>query len=1099
MLSSTFSLTRALRVLAPLAVAVTALGILTPSPKAAAGPLSLAPITWDVIGLDSNNVDTGPNVFPVGVRICNTGSDPATNVQASWSWKTSQNSFETPTQGATVPVGTLAGSACRQAFFDVTLNRSASSRGKARDYQITVTADGGLNVAGPQRQLYVEKLVSQARNTTKKLAGPGGCNLAYTVCDPAPTNLIVGQTYTYKFYAETSTAYKQLETFVNWPAAIVQAVDSSSTYSNPSGATASSIYADACGWSPTTRSCVGPANIAGGKAGGRIVVTYRVTPVAPGSGSLKSTIYDFSGSSYHYNTDYATAALLTSSLNVRYGIVATVTGNGKVTSSLAGTLADGTSSGLDCGVTCEVGHTSGATVTLTAVPQGADTFVGWSGGSCTGASLTCTVTMSQSRTVTAAFTGVTSFPLTVSKVGSGTVNASSGSLACGATCTALYADGASVTLTATPSAGYVFDGWTGEGCSSTGTCTVTMSQARSVTASFTEQTFMLSVATTGNGTVSANLGTISCGNGSTFCSDVYGSGTNVTLTAAAGTNQSFTGWSGACTGTSPTCAVTMTEARSVTAAFSGTTVYTLDVGLSGSGTGTVTSSPAGINCGATCSATYANGTNVTLTASAASGSSFVGWSGDCTGSGATCTVTMSQARDVAAIFGVNYTLLVARDGTGTGTVTSSPNGVNCGATCSASYGDGAVVTLTPTPSAGSIFTGWNGACTGTGTCTVTMDAAKSVTATFTTAFVLSVTKSGSGVGTVASSGDEILCGATCSATFPAGTVVTLAATAATGSRFTGWSGACSGTGSCTVTMSQARSVTATFVPVFTLSVSRGGAGSGMVTGSGIDCGSTCDLDYDSGTSVTLTATAAAGSRFTGWSGACSGTGSCTVTVSQARSVTATFVPVFTLTVTKSGAGSGTVTGSGITCGNTCALDYDSATSVTLTATAAAGSRFTGWSGACSGTGSCTVTMSQARSVTATFVRLFTLTVITSGSGSVTGSGIDCGSTCTVDYDDGTSVTLTATAAAGSRFTGWSGDCSGTGTCTVTMAQARSVTATFVPLFTLTVTTSGAGSGTVTGSGITCGSTCDLDYDSGTSVTLTATAATGSRFTGWSGD
>jgi len=46
----------------------------------------------DVIGLDSNNVNTGPNAFPVGVRVCNTGSDPATNAVATWAWKTSQNS-----------------------------------------------------------------------------------------------------------------------------------------------------------------------------------------------------------------------------------------------------------------------------------------------------------------------------------------------------------------------------------------------------------------------------------------------------------------------------------------------------------------------------------------------------------------------------------------------------------------------------------------------------------------------------------------------------------------------------------------------------------------------------------------------------------------------------------------------------------------------------------------------------------------------------------------------------------------------------------------------------------------------------------------------
>lgn len=78
-----------------------------------------------------------------------------------------------------------------------------------------------------------------------------------------------------------------------------------------------------------------------------------------------------------------------------------------------------------------------------------------------------------------------------------------------------------------------------------------------------------------------------------------------------------------------------------------------------------------------------------------------------------------------------FNLSVAKSGSGTGTVTSSPAGINCGATCSQSFADGTGVTLTATPDAGASFTGWAGACTNpTGTCTVTMDAARSVTAKF---------------------------------------------------------------------------------------------------------------------------------------------------------------------------------------------------------------------------------------------------------------------------------------------------------------------------------------------------------------------------------
>ena len=77
-----------------------------------------------------------------------------------------------------------------------------------------------------------------------------------------------------------------------------------------------------------------------------------------------------------------------------------------------------------------------------------------------------------------------------------------------------------------------------------------------------------------------------------------------------------------------------------------------------------------------------------------------------------------------------FTLNVSKTGPGSGTVTSAPAGIDCGATCSDSFAGNSTVTLTATPAAGSAFAGWGGACSGTGACTVTMNAAKTVTATF---------------------------------------------------------------------------------------------------------------------------------------------------------------------------------------------------------------------------------------------------------------------------------------------------------------------------------------------------------------------------------
>src|SRR6266511_3302132 len=148
------------------------------------------------------------------------------------------------------------------------------------------------------------------------------------------------------------------------------------------------------------------------------------------------------------------------------------------------------------------------------------------------------------------------------------------------------------------------------------------------------------------------------------------------------------------------------------------------------------------------------------------------------------------------------TLTVSKAGSGAGSVSSSPAGINCGSTCSAPFA-AVPVTLSATPAAGSAFTGWSGGgCSGTGTCQVQMSADQQVTATFTLLVrTLTVTKGGDGAGTVGSSPVGIDCGSTCSHSFLEGTSVTLPATAAAGSSFTGWGDACTGTGSCTVSMS----------------------------------------------------------------------------------------------------------------------------------------------------------------------------------------------------------------------------------------------------------------------------------------------------------
>ena len=398
----------------------------------------------------------------------------------------------------------------------------------------------------------------------------------------------------------------------------------------------------------------------------------------------------------------------------------------------------------------------------------------------------------------------------------------------------------------------------------------------------------------GAGTVTGVPGTIECADTGGVCSNAYAVGATVLLTAAPATDYEFVGWSGAGSGCTieTTCSTTLIASQNVKANFRRKS-YALTFALNGSGG--VVSAPAGINCGSDCTETYVGGTAVALTAAAASGYVFSGWTGSnifCPGTGA-CTVTMNKAHDIGATFSpittTSYVLQVNR--TGSGTVTSAPAGVNCGSDCSQSYASGTSIALTATPAAGYTFSGWNGGgCSGTGACTVAMTMARSTTATFTAVnYTLTVSRTGSG--SVTSTPTGIACGGDCSEGYSSGTSVSLNAVAASGYTFGGWGGACSGTGGCTVSMTSARNVTATFAAVanYTLTVSRTGTGTVTSAPAGINCGSDCSQGYTNGTSVTLSASPGSGYVFGGWSGACAGTGSsCTVSMTIARSVAASF-------------------------------------------------------------------------------------------------------------------------------------------------------------------------------------------------------------------
>jgi uncharacterized repeat protein (TIGR02543 family) len=514
-----------------------------------------------------------------------------------------------------------------------------------------------------------------------------------------------------------------------------------------------------------------PASATGSYDAGSVVT---LTAMPDASSQFTGWSGDCSGTSVTCTVTMNAAKSVTATFTPLYSLFVTTLGSGTVSASPTSATSK---------------YLAGTSVTLTATADPNFVFTGWS-GACSGTATTCTLTMDAAKSATATFTA--QYSLFVTSLGNGTVSASPTSA------TSKYLAGTVVTLTATAGSDSQFSSWSGA-CSGTATtCDVTMDAAKSVTATFALKQFALTLTPVGPGTISAQP---------TSANNTYNVGTVVTLTATPAANAQFSGWSGACSGTAATCAVTMNAAQSVTATFA---LRQFALSVTPVGPGTVSVQPSAANN------LYNAGTVVTLTAAPAANAQFSGWSGACSGTAATCAVTMNAAQSVTATFALKQFQL-SLTAVGTGTISAQPSAANN------VYTAGTVVGLTAAPGPGYQLSGWSGACSGTATtCSVTMDAAKSVTATFSAQqFVLTLTTVGDGsiaanpgpTGGMYPFGTPVTLTAT-----PSGTVTTTAATARTAvstadSKFAGWSGACAAAGTnttCTLTMDSAKSVTATF-------------------------------------------------------------------------------------------------------------------------------------------------------------------------------------------------------------------------------------------------------------------------------------------------
>ena len=367
-------------------------------------------------------------------------------------------------------------------------------------------------------------------------------------------------------------------------------------------------------------------------------------------------------------------------------------------------------------------------------------------------------------------------------------------------------------------------------------------------------------------------------------------------------------------------------------------------------------------------------------------------------------------------------LTITLTGAGSGSVTSEPLGIECGDTCTASFSESSLVTLTPAPDSGSIFAGWTGACGEAGgmTCVVTMDAAKSVSAQFDLlAACTQVTlPMYSNVGT-----DIVETGTDAVQAYVFPDWDTSMVDAQTGATWL-WSS------NPPTDDEQQNGARRTFRESFSVPVGAENI-SGTISLAGDDlfeialngnilvaAGDTCGGDDkascfeniytytftppQAGNLLDITAVNLESTVFN------------PAGIIYNATVSYDLCPQ-TLTISKTGTGSGSVTGMNIECGSDCVETYAHGTDIILTATPDEGSMFVQWSGACVGGGACLVTMDDAQNVTAEFAPLNACTrnvitvfsdvgtsIVETGTGGVAASGSSDWNSALVDFPSGTS-------------------------------------------------------------------------------------------------
>jgi len=725
--------------------------------------------------------------------------------------------------------------------------------------------------------------------------------------------------------------------FLNWTESGA-AVSSNATYTFTASANRALIatYIQTFTISTSSTPATGGTTNGGGTFNSGTSVTVSSTPAS----GYRFVNWTENGTSVSTSPSYTFSASVDRTLVANFVLIYTI-------NSSSSPAAGGSTTGSGT-------YDSGASVTVTANPAAGYRFANWTeDGTTVSANASYTFTATASHTLIANFLQTFSVTTSSSPAAGGSTTGSG-----------TYDSGTSVTVSATPAAGYRFVNWTESGVSvsTNASYSFTTSSNRTLVANFMR-------------TFSVSTSASPASGGSTTGSGTYDSGSSVTISATSASGYHFVNWteSGVLVSTNTTYTFTASANRTLVANF--IQIFTFSTSSSPAAGGSTSGG-----------GSFDSGTSVTVTATPTAGYRFVNWteSGTSVSTSPSYTFTASANRTLAANFILIYTVS-----------TSSSPSAGGSTTGSGTYDSGTLVTVTATPAAGYRFVNWTESGVSVSinaSFTFTTSSNRTLVANYILVYTLNTSASPSAGGSTTGSG-----------TYDSGTSVTVTATPSEGYRFVNWtqSGASVSVNTTyTFTASANRTLVANFIQIFAISTSSNPAAGGSTSGGGT---------FESATPVTVTATPAAGYRFVNWSESgvsVSANTTYTFAASADRTLAANFIQIFAISTSSSPATGGSTSGGGT---------FESGTPVTVTATPAAGYRFVNWTvngAAVSTNSSYLFTVSTNRALTANFIRI--TYIITISSNPAAGGECRGGGT----YNSGDQVTVTAIPGLGYQFYNW---------------------------------------------------------------------------------